>query len=88
MAKALPEGLRVMGEGAYESELTPSDLSPIPPFFPLTSVQRFSFIKELTEKFGEVPQEAMEKSMARQKGDSYAVETVVIARLAFRFGCE
>lgn len=77
--KPLPEGLKVMGEDEYVAALPEESVgSPALPFYPLSSIQRSSFITEFAQQFGEVSPEGIEESIARQKGDSFAIETIVM----------
>lgn len=75
--KPLPEGLKVMGEDEYA---VPFDLLVQRPgisIFPVTSMQRNAWMRELAEK-GFVPErKTIEDAIARQRGDSYAFETAM-----------
>ena len=76
-AKPLPAGLVATDEADYTVPLSigPSTAHEV---FAVSAVQRSQWIRSLAEQ-GILPDnEQIEKAMARQKGDSYAIETMFI----------
>ncbi len=71
-AKPLPERLRVMEEEDYITKEWSL------PFYPVTTTQRLAFVKDLveTDRMPDIPQ--VREMMLRQKGDGYAVETLIL----------
>lgn len=77
-AKALPAGLRANPESEYQitGAIGPGKKVSV---FPLTALQRNAWMKDYAKEFGEVPSEGtIRDAVRRQKGDSYALETLFL----------
>jgi cyclophilin family peptidyl-prolyl cis-trans isomerase len=82
--KPLPEGLKVMSDADYSTAFPTHPTMPF--FFPVTATQRNAWLYELAGR-GIVPEtKAIEDAIARQRGDSYALETFILNGWPFGTG--
>lgn len=78
-AKPLPAGLQVYPESAYEVEPN-IGVGSSATFYPLTTIQRSMWAREYISVYKHVPNaETIKQAIARQMGDSYALETAILA---------
>jgi peptidylprolyl isomerase len=78
--KPVPEGLNVVPESEYQITLPPAPVFRHP-VYPVTAIQRSKFLETVTAQIElkEFNLEMFQAFAARAKGDTYALETAIIA---------